>query len=100
MKTLVVFEKETGTPHVIQRDIDKEYDLAVFDIDEDQEIMGVDIETGQPILQDKLATTEEKKQIEEKLSKTEVELKSQKNENEELVDKIIKLTAENNKNDN
>lgn len=94
MKTLVVYN-ETGNIIFTQTNATETYNCLVEDVADNKEIIGVDIETNKCILVDRLATTEEKEQLKRELESKNNELKSTLAENEELIDKIIELTAQN-----
>lgn len=95
MKTLVLYNQDTGNIVFTQTNATEKYNCLVEELADNKEIICVDIETNKCILVDKLATTEEKEQLKRELESKNNELESTLIENEELTDKIIELTAQN-----
>lgn len=80
MKTLILYNNKGKLIFSMRgEEIDNNYSCIVTDIEEGKEIVSVDISTGKVITKDKEPTPLEKLQ----------------NENEELTDKVIELTAQN-----
>lgn len=72
MKILIVHDTK-GNILIQQRNLVGNYKLLITDIPEDKEVIGIDSK-GQPILKDRLATTEELKQSKEELKNKDNEL--------------------------
>lgn len=80
MKTLILHDEQGNLAFTMQgTEIKDNYSCIVTDIEENKEIVSVDVSTGQVITKDKEPSELEKLQT----------------ENEELVDKVIELTAQN-----
>ena len=93
MKILVVYDNK-GQLIFTQTNATDSYNLIVEDVAEYKEVVGVDTSTNKCILVDKLATTEEKEQLELQLESKNKELELQENKNLELQDEIIGLKAQ------
>lgn len=94
MKVLVVYN-QTGELVFTQTNATEHYSCLVEEIEDNQEVIGVDIETQKCILEDRLATTEEKEALKRELETLSNNLANKEDENIDLTDKVIDLTAEN-----
>ena len=94
MKILVVYN-QTGELVFTQTNATEQYSCLVEEIEDNQEVIGVDIETNKCILADRLATTEEKEALKRELETLSNNLANKEDENIDLTDKVIDLTAEN-----
>lgn len=80
MKTLILYDTDGNTVFTMQSvDIKEKYSCIVADIEKGKEIVSVDVETNTVITKDKEPNEFEKLQT----------------ENDELIDKVIQLTAQN-----
>lgn len=114
MKTLIVYNKD-GNIVFTSSPASSTYKLIVEDVPDNKEIVGIN-NTGHVILKDRKATNEDniklQKELEDKntqlsnkneeieskneqLKSKNKELEERELENEELIDKIIELTAQN-----
>ncbi|NFO03110.1 hypothetical protein FDB23_03105 [Clostridium botulinum] len=108
MKILAVHNTK-GQLIFTQTNATEQYSCLVEEVADNEEVIGVDLETNKFILADRLATTEEKEQLKKELESKnlelekknkELEIKDKKLENKELeslklTDKVIELTAKN-----
>ena len=102
MKILTVYNNQTGELVFTQTNATEQYSCLVEEIEDNQEVIGVDIETKKCILADRLATTEEKEALKKELEAKNLELQNTKSQlesvNAELLDtqaSIVNLTYNN-----
>lgn len=94
-RILVVFNKSTGELVFTQTNATEQYSCLVEEVADNMEVIGVDIENNRCILADRLATTEEKEKLKKELEILTNNLAATENENSDLTDRVIDLTAEN-----
>lgn len=94
MKILAVYN-EKGQIIFTQTNALEQYNCLIEEVEDNKEVIGVDVKTNKFIIIDKLTTTEEKEQLKLELEKTNIALENKEIENIELIDKVIKLSAQN-----
>ncbi|NFN92861.1 hypothetical protein FDB28_01945 [Clostridium botulinum] len=87
MKILAVHNRK-GQLIFTQVNATEQYNCLVDEVDDNKEVIGVDLEANRFILEDKLATTEEKEQLRRELESKNLELEK-KNKELEFKSKIL-----------
>lgn len=93
MKILTVYNSQTGGLVFTQTNATEQYACLVEDVADNQEVIGVDIETTKCILADRLATTEEKEALKRELEAKNAELQSAQNELENTKNELLETQA-------
>ena len=93
MKILTLYNNQTGELVFTQTNATEQYSCLVEEIEDNQEVIGVDIETTKCILVDRFATTEEKEILKKELEAKNLELQNVNAELERTKNELLETQA-------